>query len=140
MRDYQASCNEMQNVRSDIEEKAALKFVKKCWPAVLAVMNKMKDFDRDNDGMIENEGFPDQTYDIWSAKGPSAYSGGLWLASLQAASFLANLMNDTEKKGLAGCDSAVMADCSLKHYLHSALNHRRTLSIKVRNFYYIIQV
>jgi non-lysosomal glucosylceramidase len=39
----------------------------------------MKEFDQDNDGMIENEGFPDQTYDIWSAKGVSAYSGGLWL-------------------------------------------------------------
>ena len=54
----------------------------------------MQDFDTDNDGMIENEGFPDQTYDIWSAKGPSAYSGGLWLAALQAASCLARLMND----------------------------------------------
>ena len=71
------------------EETQALRFVAQCWPAVLAVMAKMQDFDTDNDGMIENEGFPDQTYDIWSAKGPSAYSGGLWLAALQAASCLA---------------------------------------------------
>ena len=82
------------------EETQALRFVAQCWPAVLAVMAKMQDFDTDNDGMIENEGFPDQTYDIWSAKGPSAYSGGLWLAALQAASCLARLMNDDihEKK------------------------------------------
>ena len=33
-------------------------------------------FDNDKDGMIENEGFPDQTYDIWTATGVHAYSGG----------------------------------------------------------------
>ena len=32
-------------------------------------------FDNDEDGMIENEGFPDQTYDIWTATGVHAYSG-----------------------------------------------------------------
>jgi non-lysosomal glucosylceramidase len=32
-------------------------------------------FDRDGDGLIENSGFPDQTYDIWTVQGPSAYTG-----------------------------------------------------------------
>jgi hypothetical protein len=34
-------------------------------------------FDRDGDGLIENSGFPDQTYDIWTVQGPSAYTGTL---------------------------------------------------------------
>jgi non-lysosomal glucosylceramidase len=38
-------------------------------------------FDRDGDGMMENEGSPDQTYDIWSVSGVSAYTGGLCVAS-----------------------------------------------------------
>ena len=105
MRDYvvrnnsQPLSSNSNNINKTYESKEALYFVTKCWPAVKAVMNKMKEFDRDNDGMIENEGFPDQTYDIWSAKGPSAYSGGLWLAALQAASELAKIINtETSKK------------------------------------------
>ena len=34
----------------------------------------------DGDGVLDNENFPDQTYDTWPAVGCSAYSGGLWLA------------------------------------------------------------
>ena len=43
----------------------------------------LRHFDRDGDGLIENDGEPDQTYDTWPVSGPSAYTGGLWLASLQ---------------------------------------------------------
>ncbi len=32
-------------------------------------MAYVSQFDRDGDGMIENDGFPDQTYDAWSALG-----------------------------------------------------------------------
>jgi Glycosyl-hydrolase family 116, catalytic region len=32
-------------------------------------------WDTDDDGLIENQGFPDQTFDIWTATGPSAYTG-----------------------------------------------------------------
>jgi hypothetical protein len=34
-----------------------------------------QEFDLDKDGLIENSGFPDQTYDIWTVEGPSAYTG-----------------------------------------------------------------
>ena len=47
--------------------------------------------------MIENEGFPDQTYDTWSALGASAYSGGLWLAALSAAAAMCREM-ELERK------------------------------------------
>jgi non-lysosomal glucosylceramidase len=52
------------------------------WPSVYMAMAYMDQFDQDKDGMIENEGFPDQTYDAWSVSGVSAYSGRLWVAAL----------------------------------------------------------
>eukprot|EP00252_Welwitschia_mirabilis_P002180 TRINITY_DN1208_c0_g1_i3.p1 TRINITY_DN1208_c0_g1~~TRINITY_DN1208_c0_g1_i3.p1 ORF type:complete len:971 (-),score=189.01 TRINITY_DN1208_c0_g1_i3:472-3384(-) len=69
-------------------------FAHAVWPAVYCAMAYMDQFDEDNDGMIENEGFPDQTYDAWSVCGVSAYCGGLWLASLQAAAAMAHMVGD----------------------------------------------
>lgn len=64
------------------------------WPAVRAAMEYMEQFDRDNDGLIENDGFPDQTYDAWTVHGVSAYCGCLWLAALQAAAAMAVQLGD----------------------------------------------
>ncbi|KAK1257159.1 hypothetical protein QJS04_geneDACA024892 [Acorus gramineus] len=64
------------------------------WPAVRAAMEYMDQFDRDGDGLIENDGFPDQTYDAWTVHGISAYCGCLWLAALQAASMMAHRLGD----------------------------------------------
>ncbi|MQM01516.1 hypothetical protein Taro_034276 [Colocasia esculenta] len=69
-------------------------FAQAVWPSVYTAMAYMEQFDKDGDGMVENEGFPDQTYDVWSVKGVSAYTGGLWLAALQAASALASVVGD----------------------------------------------
>ncbi|XP_068647512.1 uncharacterized protein [Aristolochia californica] len=69
-------------------------FMKAAWPAVYMAMAYMDQFDKDKDGMIENEGFPDQTYDVWEVTGVSAYTGGLWLAALQAASAIAGEVGD----------------------------------------------
>ena len=69
-----------------------LSFVQDTWPAVEAAITRLLRFDQDGDGLIENGGFPDQTYDLWPATGPSAYTGGLWLAGLQAAACLADLV------------------------------------------------
>ncbi|GFQ03947.1 non-lysosomal glucosylceramidase [Phtheirospermum japonicum] len=69
-------------------------FARAVWPSVYVAMAYMEQFDRDGDGMIENEGFPDQTYDTWSVSGVSAYCGGLWVAALQAASGLAGVVGD----------------------------------------------
>ncbi|OVA14548.1 Glucosylceramidase [Macleaya cordata] len=69
-------------------------FARAVWPAVYMAMAYMDQFDKDRDGMIENEGFPDQTYDVWSVSGVSAYSGGLWVAALQAASAMAREVGD----------------------------------------------
>jgi non-lysosomal glucosylceramidase len=71
-------------------------FVAGVWPAVEAAMAYAAQFDRDGDGLIENDGEPDQTYDTWPVSGPSAYTGGLALASLQAAAALADLQGKAE--------------------------------------------
>lgn len=60
-------------------------FAEAAWPAVYTAMAYMDQFDRDGDVVIENEGIPDQTYDIWSVSGVSAYTGGLWVAAAAMA-------------------------------------------------------
>ncbi|HEY9121847.1 MAG TPA: non-lysosomal glucosylceramidase [Brevefilum sp.] len=72
-------------------------FMQDLWPAVQNAVEHMYRFDKDDDGMIENDGFPDQTYDVWTAEGPSAYAGGLWLACLQAAARLADVLGYQEQ-------------------------------------------
>ncbi|KAG0504006.1 hypothetical protein HPP92_004078 [Vanilla planifolia] len=69
-------------------------FAQAVWPAVYLAMAYMDQFDKDGDEMIENEGFPDQTYDVWTVTGVSAYAGGLWVAALQAASAIAHEIGD----------------------------------------------
>ncbi|KAJ7567463.1 hypothetical protein O6H91_02G149200 [Diphasiastrum complanatum] len=71
-------------------------FAKAVWPAVYSAMAYMDQFDRDRDGLIENDGFPDQTYDTWPVHGVSAYCGGLWLAALQAAAAMAERLDEKE--------------------------------------------
>lgn len=70
-------------------------FARAVWPSVYTAIAYMDQFDLDRDGMIENEGFPDQTYDAWSVRGVSAYCGGLWVAALQAASVMAREIGDS---------------------------------------------
>ncbi|KAJ3671584.1 hypothetical protein LUZ60_007663 [Juncus effusus] len=73
-------------------------FLESVWPAVYTSMAYMEQFDKDSDGMIENEGFPDQTYDVWSVLGVSAYSGGLWVAAVRAAAELAKAVGDWDSE------------------------------------------
>jgi len=60
-------------------------FLQECWPAIQAALNHLKTFDLDGDGIPENSGAPDQTFDDWRLQGISAYCGGLWIAALEAA-------------------------------------------------------
>ena len=72
------------------------------------VMKRCIVWDKDGDGLIENSGFPDQTYDAWVVKGVrwdyflmihklssqfSAYTGGLWLAALYAICQMSRHLN-----------------------------------------------
>ena len=67
-------------------------FLEAAWPALQQSVATLGKFDRDGDGMIENDGYPDQTYDTWTATGPSAYTGGLWLACLNAMRAIAQTL------------------------------------------------
>src|SRR5262249_48257206 len=64
------------------------------WPAVKESINYLRQFDHGS-GLPENDGYPDQTYDTWVVRGPSAYSGGLWLAALRAAEEIAKALGDS---------------------------------------------
>jgi non-lysosomal glucosylceramidase len=64
------------------------------WPRVRRVLERLAAHDRDGDGLPEHDGRPDQTYDTWPMRGPSAYGGSLWLAALRAAEEMSRLVGD----------------------------------------------
>ena len=69
-------------------------FLRSSWSAVKQAMEHLKQYDTDGDGLIENGGFPDQTYDDWTATGESAYTGSLYLAALRATARIAEKLGD----------------------------------------------
>ncbi len=64
------------------------------WADARMALEYLRQFDRDGDGIPEDEGVPDQTYDTWTMDGTSAYVGSLWLAALEAAVEMARLEGD----------------------------------------------
>ena len=62
-----------------------LRFLADCWPAAVQALRYLKSFDANNDGLPDNGGAPDQTFDDWPLQGVSAYCGALWIAALEAA-------------------------------------------------------
>jgi non-lysosomal glucosylceramidase len=72
------------------------KFLDYNYKPVLMAMERLKQYDKNHDGVIENEGFPDQTYDNWPATGESAYSGSLYLAALRATEEMAKALGDAK--------------------------------------------
>ncbi|CAB1421470.1 unnamed protein product [Pleuronectes platessa] len=71
-------------------------YLQDMWPICKAVMESEMKFDLDGDGLIENSGYADQTYDGWPVTGPSAYCGGLWLASLCVMCKMATLVDSED--------------------------------------------
>jgi non-lysosomal glucosylceramidase len=62
-----------------------LRFLADCWPAAVQALRYLKAFDANDDGLPDNGGAPDQTFDDWPLRGVSAYCGALWIAALEAA-------------------------------------------------------
>jgi non-lysosomal glucosylceramidase len=62
-----------------------LRFLADCWPAAVQALRHLKSFDANDDGLPDNGGAPDQTFDDWPLRGVSAYCGALWIAALEAA-------------------------------------------------------
>ncbi|MGB7444590.1 MAG: GH116 family glycosyl hydrolase [Coleofasciculaceae cyanobacterium] len=71
-----------------------IEFLWECWSAIVRTLAYLKTFDQDEDGIPENSGAPDQTFDDWQLKGISAYCGGLWLAALEAAIAVGKILVD----------------------------------------------
>ncbi|BAY64129.1 hypothetical protein NIES22_42230 [Calothrix brevissima NIES-22] len=69
-----------------------IQFLADCWDAIVQTLDYLKTFDKDGDGIPENSGAPDQTFDDWRLQGVSAYCGGLWIAALEAAIAISNIL------------------------------------------------
>ena len=70
-----------------------MKLCKRLYPAIISAFKRMAEYDKDGDGLIENEG-KDQTFDMIGMFGAGAYCAGLWLASLCAVGEIAEKMGD----------------------------------------------
>ena len=81
-----------------------LDFLADCWDAIVQTLDYVKKFDLDGDSIPENSGAPDQTFDDWRLNGVSAYCGGLWLAALEAAIAICDILtqrqNTTTQKSI----------------------------------------
>eukprot|EP00624_Nannochloropsis_granulata_P005837 evm.model.NODE_4170_length_6426_cov_20.221910.4 len=99
-------------------------FVMTLWPILRHVMETaLAAFDLDGDGLIENSGFPDQTYDIWTVEGPSAYTGGLWVAALTAMAALGEIVEKEGRKE-GGREEGVETRGIVSHYTALATKAR----------------
>ena len=77
--------------------KKDLDFLKSAWTSVFEALIYLKQFDKDNDGLIENDNLPDQTFDNWTMHGPSTYCNGLLLAALKAGIEIAKAIGRDSK-------------------------------------------
>jgi len=75
--------------------RAGPKWLQRHFMAIEAAIERLATFDRDGDGLIENDGIADQGFDNIVMKGPSAYCGGLWLAALLAGVQAARTVGNT---------------------------------------------
>ena len=108
-------------------------FLLDCWPAVVQALHYLKTFDLDQDGIPENSGAPDQTFDDWRLQGISAYCGGLWLAALEGAIAIGQLLLDNP-----ACLPADAASESLLHpiVITEAIGQFRTWLDQSRAIYH----
>ena len=72
-------------------------YLAECWPAVTETLQFLKLFDHDGDGVPETGGAPDLSFDDWQLQGLSAYCGGLWLAALEAAIKMGDILQQQQK-------------------------------------------
>jgi non-lysosomal glucosylceramidase len=71
-------------------------FLQYTWPSVKEALSYLEQYAHTGDGIPQNDGYPDQTYDTWVVRGESAYCGGLWLAALRAAEEMGKALGDTQ--------------------------------------------
>jgi non-lysosomal glucosylceramidase len=84
-----------------------VEFLAECWEAIAQTLDYLKTFDKDGDGIPENSGAPDQTFDDWRLLGVSAYCGGLWLAALEAAIAICDVLL-TNRRGAESAEKVAL--------------------------------
>ena len=97
-------CNQWKDLPSDLvlqvyrdyilTGKNDTEFLWDCWDGITETLTYLKNFDQDGDGIPENSGAPDQTFDDWRLNGISAYCGGLWIAALEAAIKIGEILKE----------------------------------------------
>ncbi|MGL5941152.1 MAG: GH116 family glycosyl hydrolase [Waterburya sp.] len=105
-----------------------INFLWECWESITLTLAYLKKFDRDNDGIPENSGAPDQTFDDWRLKGISAYCGGLWITALEAAIKIGEILiaNPPMNPNLQPEDFPVGIENTINTY-HTWLQQARSL-------------
>ncbi|XP_072378819.1 non-lysosomal glucosylceramidase [Diabrotica undecimpunctata] len=81
-------------------DKPDLQYLEDMYSACYNIIQKCIKHEINADGLIENGGVPDQTYDSWTMSGVSAYCGGLWLCALKGMSVMATQLGK-EKDALS---------------------------------------
>jgi non-lysosomal glucosylceramidase len=100
-------------------------FLVECWPAIVAALDYLKAFDLDQDGIPENSGAPDQTFDDWRLQGVSAYCGGLWIAALEAAIAIGQiLVAQAETDSVAGLADTTLSQLTDTIHLYQGWLHQ----------------
>ncbi|MEL6780360.1 MAG: GH116 family glycosyl hydrolase [Cyanobacteria bacterium J06597_16] len=100
-------CNQWKDLSSDFvlqvyrafeaTGSSDIDFLADCWDAVVETLGYTKLFDTDGDGLIENSGAPDQTFDDWRLQGISAYCGGLWIGALSSAIAMGEILQSHKR-------------------------------------------
>jgi len=80
-----------------LSTKESEQLLRKALPVCRILMEVSQAWDSDGDGLIENSGSPDQTFDSWVMTGPSAYCGGLYLAALNAMCEMEDMLGNEHK-------------------------------------------
>lgn len=70
-----------------------IKFLKDMYPALKCAFEFSLTYDKDGDGLPDNEGF-DTTFDTWGFTGVSAYNGSVFLVGVLALKQIAEIFND----------------------------------------------
>lgn len=90
--------SEIRHNLVELQRQALQSYIERCYPLLLRVMERMENHfitaSEVSPGMIQNSGFPDQTYDIWIATGTHCYCGGLWITACHALANMASWLED----------------------------------------------
>lgn len=124
---------EDSGINSNSEKWDAVQYIRDMYPVCVKLVERMISWDKDGDGLIENTGSPDQTFDTWVMTGPSAYCAGMWLTALHLMKVMANILGRNEdeikyknmlEKGRMTFEKLMWNDT---HYLFDTLPSNRNI-------------